>query len=172
MPAGGYIPPDGRTPRAKGVGKNAKRHDLERPATPGITGTDLQYGEAKMLENGQKVAPRAGAKRQVNASGQKAAPKQRRSAAPAGMAAAPDPLEMLAARKGGRRIGDDVPGGPRLDVEKWSPLLREIARNPQVSGPLTTTIMQQLSNIARQPNSSSVTILDQNAAEVALEESL
>ena len=45
MPAGGVVKPDGRPPQAKGVGKTARRHDLEAPATPGITGTDLQDGE-------------------------------------------------------------------------------------------------------------------------------
>jgi len=54
---GGRIPNQGNPPAAKGVGRNAKRHDLERQNTPGLAGSDLQQGDVGALEQGQRVAP-------------------------------------------------------------------------------------------------------------------
>lgn len=54
---GGRIPNQGNPPAAAGVGKNSKRHDLERQATPGLADSDLQQGDVQALEQGQRVAP-------------------------------------------------------------------------------------------------------------------
>ena len=94
---GGRIAPDGRPAQAPGVGKNAKRHDLEAPATPGLHGSDLQQGDVQMLEQGQRVAPRP--KKTQGA----AAPAPARRNAPVGETPmeVPDPLEFAAGRIGG-----------------------------------------------------------------------
>jgi hypothetical protein len=39
------------------VGKNSKRHDLERQKTPGLHDSDLQQGDVQALEQGQRIAP-------------------------------------------------------------------------------------------------------------------
>ena len=165
---GGRIAPDGRPAQAPGVGKNAKRHDLEAPATPGLHGSDLQQGDVQMLEQGQRVAPRP--KKTQGA----AAPAPARRNAPVGETPmeVPDPLEFAAGRIGGNVVGAEPAGGPLFDAEKWRPLLESIARNPQASGPLSTTIMKQLANMSRQPATATVTVVDQNAADEAIRRSL
>ena len=104
---GGKIAPDGRRPQAPGVGKNAKRHDLERPATPGLSNSDLQQGDVQRLEQAQRTAPRAGGKK-VQAPAQGGKPAKRRQGAQRGSGefsmATPDPIQMA-----GSRIGGQVP---------------------------------------------------------------
>src|SRR5690606_16933027 len=55
---GGRIPPDGRPTQAPGVGKNSKRHDLERRNVPFLHGSDLQVGDVQAMEQGQRIAPK------------------------------------------------------------------------------------------------------------------
>lgn len=132
-----------------------------------------------MLEQGQKVAPPSTGKMINGAGGQArpAAPQgvsggqpSRKRAAPGEV---PDPIQMLAGRAGGQPIDFNYePDEERLNIERWAPLMREIARNPRASGPLTTALMQQLANLAKMPNTSGVQVIDQNAAERAMWEAL
>ncbi len=170
MPAGGKIAPDGRAPVAPGVGKNARRHGLEQPATPGLAGSDLQQGDVQRLEQAQKIAPRA-KRNQPAAQGKPSAP-GRQSTAPQKPSPIPDPIEMAGGKIGGSAPVAESSIAEPLDVEKWKPLLMEIARNPNVSGPLTTTLLAFLSNTLRIPNASGARVIDQNAADVALREAL
>lgn len=165
---GGRIPPDGRPAQAPGVGKTAKRHDLEMPATPGLHGSDLQQGDVQALEQGQRIAPRA--KKTQAPAAPKAA--RRQPTGTAGPMEVPDPIQFAS-----QRIGGNVPqpqpfSGVQFDAQKWRPLLQSIAKNPNASGPLTTTIAAQLTNFSRQPSTAGVTVIDQNAAEEALRRAL
>ena len=52
---GGRVPPDGRPPVAPGVGKTARRHDLEAQPTPGLSDPSIQQGDVQRLEQAQQV---------------------------------------------------------------------------------------------------------------------
>ncbi len=56
MPRGGYRKPSGAQP-ASGPGKFSKRTDSQAVRTPGLAGSDLQYGDVGMLQAAQKAAP-------------------------------------------------------------------------------------------------------------------
>ena len=171
-PHGGRREPDGRAPVAPGVGAQARRHDLEAPATPGLSDSDLQQGDVQRLERSQKIAPIA-RPTSGRGGGQRNIPVRTNASGGTPQAGVPDPIAMAAQRNGGNVASDDFSNvSEPLDVDKWMPLLREIARNPKVSGPLTTTLMAQFTNVAGLANTSSVHIIDQNAADRALEESL
>ena len=166
---GGKIAPDGRAPVAPGVGKNARRHDLEQPATPGLAGSDLQQGDVQRLEQAQQIAPRPKRNQPPAKGGSTAQKRQPTSTEPSPI---PDPIEMAGSKIGGSAPVAESSQEEPLDIEKWKPLLMEIARNPNVSGPLTTTLLAYLSNTLRIPNASGVRVIDQNAADVALREAL
>ncbi len=50
--------------------------------------------------------------------------------------------------------------------------MRELARDATASGPLTTKLLAQLSNLGRAPSEVNVEIIDQNAAEDAIRASI
>jgi hypothetical protein len=169
MPAGGVVQPDGRPPQAKGVGQTARRHDLE--AQPGVGNTDLQQGDRQRIEQAQKVAPRP--KKQNSGGGAQPAP-QRQAAKPAAGVEVPDAIDFIGGRAGGTldpaTIGQNSPG--RVDVERWRPLMQEIARDPKTSGALSTALLSQLSNLNGQPSTVGINVVDMNATEDAVWESL
>lgn len=148
--AGGIIPPDGRPPQASGVGKNAKRHDLEAPATPGLSGSDLQYGDVSMLEAGQAVAPIA---KQVMApaapspAGGRGGRAGVRGGGPG--PAAPDPLEF-ATRKLGGTLGGRPETRKRRNMAGWSRLLQSM-QTGNMSGALRAAMVEGISSAMRQP---------------------
>ena len=163
---GGRIPPDNRGPAAKGVGKNSKRHDMERQATPGLHGSDLQQGDIKKLERGQRIAPirtqpSAGPKRQP----QPSTPPQGGSA---GMQV-PDAIEFL----GGRQGSEFDPTPPVRDLATsravtWLPVLRELAVGPGSSGLLASTLITQARRLGvAKPRPA--TVVDLRATDDAIE---
>ena len=166
MPAGGVVQPDGRPPKAKGIGKTARRHDLEAPATPGVGNSDMQQGDRKRLEQAQKVAPRP-KKQNSGGAAQPAPQRQARRAAP--KVEVPDAIDFIGGRAKGtldpKTIGQRT---PQPNIESWQPLLRRLARDANIGGPITTTLLTQLSNFANIPSGGSVEIIDQNAAEDAI----
>lgn len=167
MPSGGKIAPDGRPPVAPGVGKTARRHDLEAPATPGLSDPSIQQGDVQRLEQAQRVAPRR------KRTQPPAAPQSKQPRQPAGgqqTMDVPDPIAMASGRIGGQVIPPMSAETEPLDVERWRPLMRELARNPHVSGPLTTTLFAQLTNMQNLPGSSGVRVVDQNAIDAVLTE--
>jgi len=156
---GGKVAPDGRPPVAPGVGKTARRHDLEAPATPGLSDSDLQQGDVQMLEQSQKVAPRP-KRTQPAATGQ--APTRRRQGAQRGSdqfaLAAPDPVEMAA-----ERIGGDTPvaGGERtVDPSAWLPLSERLAMSPNSGGAIVAQLANQLAQYRRRPVVSQANFID------------
>jgi len=165
MPAGGVVQPDGRTPRAKGVGKNAKRHDLERPATPGLSNSDLQSGDVQMLEQGQKVAPRAGSKKVNGAGPVKSSNGPRRQGAQRGSGqfsmAVPDPVEMAGDRMGGNPAASGG-SGVVYDPTPWLPMVRTLAGAPNSGGPIAASLVRLLSQYRQKPQGSVTNVIDFN----------
>ena len=148
---GGRITPQGRSPQAPGVGKTAKRHDLEGTATPGIVDSDLQQGDVNRLEQAQAVAPRAGGKRtQAPASAQP----RSGSSAPVGSAGAglsvPDPLEFASRRLGNTFTGTPGSAPQSVDPTPWIPLLRTLATSPGAGGALTQAFIAEIGNMTNQ----------------------
>jgi hypothetical protein len=170
MPAGGVVQPDGRPPQAQGVGKTARRHDLETPATPNVGDSDLQQGDRQRLEAAQRVAPRP--KKQNSGGGAQPAP-PRQAGRPAPNVEAPDAIEFIGKRGGGTldpaTIGQT---GQKADPQLWQPLLQELVRDPNTSGPLATTLIEQLGAISRGGSTVGVDVIDMNAATDALEQGL
>jgi hypothetical protein len=170
---GGRIPPQGRAPTAPGVGRNARRHDLERPATPGLSNSDLQHGDVQELEQAQAVAPRAGAKR-VQQPGRN--PTQRRtSPGPSTLGqglAVPSPIDFAKQRIGGTLTqGGAGQTKEVFDFSAWAPLLRRLISSPGAGGTLTRAYIQRLSDIQRKPVVRSASI-DVSELDDALEEAI
>lgn len=159
---GGRIAPDGRPPQTPGVGKNAKRHDLEAPATPGLHGSDLQQGDVSMLEQGQRVAPRPKKNQPKAAAPQRARTTQSRQ----GGMEVPDPIEFAGQKLQGG-MGASVPVTP-VDPTPWMPLLRQMATTPGAGGGMTAAFAEQLSAFVREPNTSKAYLIDLNEADEAL----
>jgi len=159
---GGRIPPDGRPAQAPGVGKNAKRHDLEQPkGTPGLRG-DLQYGEAKELERGQQIINRQtqGAARPQTATPQSQPPSATSGSGPL---QAPDPRQFMK-----DRLGRTLQGSPgvrpersQVRAEPWLPLITAMATAPNAGGVLGAAYVQQLSQALGRPQGR-VRALDMN----------
>ena len=163
MAHGGKREPDGRQAQAKGIGKNAKRHDLEQPrSVPPLQGSDLQSGDVQRLEAAQKTAPIA--KPQTSAGATGSSPSQG-----SGDIEVPDAIDFA-----GSRTGQDFGGQANalLDGTQWMPLLQEIARNPNRSGPLATALLTQLANITNTPSAGRVQVVDENAIQEAISRSV
>ena len=173
---GGRIPPQGRTPTAGGVGKKARRHDLERPRTPGLSDSSLQQGDVQRLEQAQAVAPRAGAGKRVQPNAIGGQPQARGAAqrTVTGGMQIPDPIEFAKGRLGGglgASAATDIEGNFR-DPTDWLPLLNALASHPQAGGGLTSTFVQQLSNLVRRPSPTNLNIVNLNDLDDALEAGL
>lgn len=169
--AGGRIAPDGRPPQAKGVGKNAKRHDLERAATPGLAGSDLQQGDVQALESGQRVAPikenPRGRAPRPSGGGQSGG--QTRGAQSGRVSGAPDAIEFLGAQQGSEF---NVPTQTRAVTNEralsWMPLIRSLVVGPGTSGLLASAFINQAREL-RRSGSSPVTVIDLDAIDDGLE---
>ncbi|GAG27480.1 unnamed protein product, partial [marine sediment metagenome] len=133
----------------------------------GVGNSDMQQGDRQRLEAAQKVAPRP--KKQNSGAAAQPAP-QRQAGRAAPNVEVPDAIDFI----GGRAKGTlgDAPigqGAPYVNVEAWKPLLQELVRDPNLSGPLSTAIIEQLGNLNRQRNTVGVDVIDMNAATDALE---
>ncbi len=142
---GGRIEPDGRSPQAKGVGKRSKRHDLERPKTPGLHDSDLQQGDVQALEAGQRISP-------LQKRVQQPAQTSRKSQLPANRttradgSAAPDPMTFLTDRLGGTLQAGISKPPPQTDTNAMLPLLEKLATATGASGLLSQAYINQLAN--------------------------
>lgn len=162
MAHGGRRAPDGRAPVAPGVGETARRHDLEAPKTPGLGGpatgpTDLQQGDVQRLEAASAIPPKA-----MPGTG---------GDAQQGEVEVPDAIDFIGGRFGGGQTSN-VQGQEPVDMSQWMPLLRQLARSPGTSGPLSTALVQQLSNFANTPASGRVRVVDENAIQEAVRQSI
>lgn len=161
---GGIVPPDGRQPVAPGVGRKARRHDLERPKTPGLSGSSLQYGDVGELRDAQRIAPTGTGVKQVQqpargtATGAGGTPAASRQAA--GMSV-PDPIEFLGER--GRGTLTDAPSQMSqrpVDVSMWTPIAKRLANSPTASGNLRQAFLHQFAALARRPYVPDVFVAD------------
>ncbi len=168
---GGQIPPDGRRPQAKGIGRNAKRHDLERPKAS-LQGTDLQYGEVSEMEAGQRLAPLK-RKQPPATPGAPSAPRSRqgvqRGSGQFSMAV-PDPIELAGSRIGGQAPGSDPATGVEIDPSPWVPMLQQMALTPGASGGLVDMLMEKLTDYRRHPVVNRAQIIDLNTFDEILGE--
>ena len=161
MPSGGKIAPDGRPPVAPGVGKTARRHDLEAPATPGITDSDLQQGDVQRLEQAQKIAPRA--KRTQPPAQASGTPRSRTTVNGPPQGGVPDPIEMASGKIGGQNPAIPNTGGQRLvDPGPWVPLLHNLATRPNSGGAIAATLTDMLRQYAQRPVVPSAYFIDMN----------
>ena len=165
MPSGGHRAPDGRPPQAPGIGKTARRHDLEQPKTPGLAGSDLQQGDVQRFEAGQKIQPIAGGRKQTST-----ASKGSGKTGVRGDMEIPDAIDFAGERKG-QNLGAQGQGQEPLDMSEWLPLLRALAANPKRSGPLATALLQQISNANNTPGAGRVRVIDENAIQDAIGQS-
>ena len=162
MAHGGSREADGRPAQAPGVGKTAKRHDLEGRTVPPLAGSDLQSGDVQALQQAQQIAPipkktsagtTTGADQEANRQGLEI----------------PDAIDFAGERTG-QNIGGQGQGSQPLDMSQWLPLLRALGANPKRSGPLATALLQQLANAANTPAAGKVQVIDENQIQAAIEQ--
>lgn len=169
--SGGRIAPDGRTPQRPGVGRQSKRHDLERRDVPFLHGSDLQQGDVQAMESGQKVTRKrtqqpAGP---GGATGSTAASKPARGGS-SPSPGTPDPMQFLI----DRTKGSMTPGQPsvpqrQVDVSAWTPLVQRFANAPGTSGVLRQAFLHQYAALARRPYATDVMVIDLQALEAGAE---
>ena len=172
--SGGRIPPDNRPTQAPGVGKNAKRHDLERRSTPFLHGSDLQQGDVQAMEQGQRIAP---LRTQQPAAGAPAQGGQAQQGAPqGGQMQTPDPIQFIAQQQQARGLpqeqGQTSLPQRRVDVSGWTPIAARIANSPSASGSLRQAFLHQFSALSRRPYVPDVYVIDMNALDGAAEDML
>lgn len=165
---GGRIPPDGRPAQAPGIGKNAKRHDLERPATPGLHNSDLQQGDVQALEQGQRIAPRSTQQPAISAPNVGSQPTSRAQMSGQGMQI-PDAIDFLG-KKNGAEFSPPQPIR-RLDASKamtWLPILRRLASGPGASSALVNAFINQ-ARLLSQAGAQPATVVDMSAIDDGIE---
>lgn len=166
---GGRIPPDNRPPAAKGVGKNAKRHDLERRSTPFLHDSDLQQGDVQAMENGQRVAPKR--------TQQPAAPPPASGGGQPAQATTgeeiPDPIDFIAGLTSGSGVNPPAAGVvSNPNVEMWLGFAQHLVNGPGSSGLLAGAYINQLRQLRRNPQTSESVYIDLQDVDAALEAAL
>ncbi len=137
-------------PQAPGVGKNSKRHDLERQATPGLADSDLQQGDVAALEEGQRIAPvdKQSAAQAAPGGGVRSTP----TAAP--QPSNLDDVQGVVSNRLKGTLGQGAPlGVPDEELRRrgagWANILQQLAKQPGASPLFRAQIQDQ---IARQAN--------------------
>lgn len=147
--SGGRIAPDGRSPAPKGVGKRARRHDLERPKTPGLSDSDLQQGDVEALERGQRISPLP---KRVQGSAQNRRVRQAlpaRTRAGASGADVPDPLAFLTDRLGGT-LTATAGSAVQHEAANLIPILARLATSTGASGLLSQAYITTVAGLQAQ----------------------
>ncbi len=165
---GGRIAPDNRGSQAKGVGKNSKRHDLERRTVPFLQDSDLQQGDVQALEQGQRIAPKQ--------TQRPAAPPQTRGQPRKGKSqgqglSVPDPIEFL----GGRSKGLQALPGPITQSEgatAWLPFVRQMVIGPGSSGLMAGAYINQFRQVMAASQATTANTINLEAMDDALEAGL
>lgn len=159
---GGSRAPDGRPAQAPGIGKTAKRHDLEQPKTPGLSGTDLQSGDVGEFTQGQRVQPIPGPARPQRTNTSKV---RRNSSSEMDT---PDPIEFIGEREGGQPFQE--PGGTQnlVDPTPWLPLIEAVAKAPGSGGAVGAALVRLLAMKGRQAMNPQVTVIDRQELDAAL----
>ncbi len=165
---GGRIAPDNRGSQAKGVGKNSKRHDLERRTVPFLQDSDLQQGDVQALEQGQRIAPKQ--------TQRPAAPPQTKGQPRKGKSqgqglSVPDPIEFLGGRsKGLQVLPGTVSQGEGLNA--WLPFVRQMVIGPGSSGLMAGAYINQFRQIMSAASVTKSTVIDLENMDDALEAGL
>lgn len=150
--------------RNKGVGKDSKRHDLD--GTPGLSGSDLQYGDIQKMEAGQRAVQNT---RQMASGGGSAAPQP-----PQGGSAplsAPDPLSFAKQKLGRGQAAVPTQQFNNIDLGPWMPLAEKIATSKGASPMLKMAYLRMLDELNRQPiQPVAPQIVDVQALDRAVEE--
>ena len=167
---GGRIRPTNRPVSAPGVGKNAKRHDLERRNVPYLQGSDLQQGDVQALEQGQRVQP---IKRTQPPAAARRGQARREASMRGGTTEGgvpTDPISFLAQRIGGTyRPKSGLVGRSRHDYRAWMPLLEQLANSPGASGLLVSAYITRLHNMLSGPYIQDNQIIDMQDADDSVE---
>jgi hypothetical protein len=172
---GGRIPPDNRGPQAKGIGKNSKRHDLERPQTPGLHDSDLQQGDVQALEQGQRIAP---VQTQAPAVAPRGGATQRAVAAPQQSTVNPnDPMSIIEGRLGGTLpLEPQSPGlvnakGGR-NAAKWMNFMTMLSNHPTASTVTRSAARAQRQAVLMTPPPPNSSMYDLNTIDDFIEQTL
>ncbi len=152
--------------RNKGVGKDAKRHDLD--GTPGLSeGSSLQQGDVQELEAGQQAVQDTQRAQSVTA----AATPQAQPVADDGQFAAPDPVEFAGAKIGGNLAGaGTAPLENKISFTNWLPLLRRLAVSPTSSGLLQRAFVQRITQEMNRPTGTKAALIRQRDFDTRLEQ--
>ena len=159
---GGARAPDGRPSQAKGIGKTAKRHDLEQPKTPGLSGTDLQSGDVGEFTQGQRVQPIPGPARPKKANTSKV---RRNSSSEMDT---PDPIEFIGGREGGQSFQEPGSTQNLVDPTPWLPLIEAVAKAPGSGGAVGAALVKLLAMKGRQVMNPQTTVIDRQELDAAL----
>lgn len=136
--------------QAPGIGKNSKRHDLQ--GTPGLSqGSDLQYGDVKRLEAGQKTV--AAMNRPAPVAGASPVPTQ--GGAPMQV---PDPVSFATQKLGSARPALPTESTEVLDLTGYLPLVRQLATS-DASPLLKKAYINMLRNARQAPINGGGTVL-------------
>ncbi len=150
-----------RQPQAPGVGKTAKRHDLETPKTPGLTGSDLQQGDVQRLEQAQKAVPTS----RPPATSSSSKPRRQTSS----QEETPDPIKFIGSRSGGKAFAG--PGSatvPMVDIQPWLPLIQRVATTPGAGGAVGAALVRLLTTKKNMPINPQITIIDRQELDAEL----
>lgn len=167
---GGRIEPDNRTPAAPGVGKNSKRHDLERRSTPYLHDSDLQMGDVQAMENGQRIAPKQ--------TQQPAAPAPSRSSGTTSGASTdatgvPDAIDFIAGLTTGAGVNPPPAGtAPNPNMDMWLRFAGHLVNGPGSSGLLAGAYINQMRQLRRSPQTAESVFIDLRDVDSALEAAL
>lgn len=135
--------------------------------TPKLHDSSLQQGDVAMLQEGQRTMKKMQKPATAEAPSTTAAPSQANMEVP-------DAIEFIGGRAGGTLdgavIGQNPPGA--VDLSRWRPLMEEIVRDPNTSGPLSAAMMSKLRSASAELPTVGIDVIDMNAAEDMLWESL
>lgn len=166
---GGRMPEQerNRPASAPGVGRNSKRHDLERRSTPFLHDSDLQQGDVQALEQGQRIAPK-----QTQRPAAPAAPQGSGSTTGGTTADAtsiPDAIDFLSNVIGGGALGEPQPGvAANPNADKWLRFARHLVNGPGSSGLLAGAYINQMRQLMRSPQTVNVEVIDLRDVDEAL----
>jgi hypothetical protein len=168
---GGRIPPDNRPAQAAGVGKNSKRHDLERRTTPYLHDSDLQQGDVQALENGQRVAPKQ--TQQPAGPAPATGSGNTRSATSTSPTDIPDAIDFLGGLTAGSGVNPPPAGAaPSANLDAWVRFAAHLVNSPGSSGLLAGAYINQMRQFRRSPQNASSVVINLRDVDDALDVAL
>ena len=163
---GGRIPPDNRPSQAPGVGKNSKRHDLERRDTPFLHDSDLQQGDVQALSDGQRVAPKQTQRPAAAGPAQGSGNTMERTSP----AAIPDAIDFIGGMAGGAGVNPPPAGViPTERLDMWVRFAERLVNGPGSSGFLAGAYINQIRHLLRSPQAVDSVYIDLNDVDGAIE---